>query len=83
LFNEEHVRLFDREEIEFQCTCSRSRIERTLHALGKEELEDILIEQGDIQVGCEFCGEQFHFAKIDIESMLLIKDLSIHSDTQH
>jgi len=83
LFNEEHVRLFDPEEIEFQYTCSRSRIERTLHALGKEELEDILIEQGDIQVCCEFCGEQYHFAKIDIESMLLIKDLSIHSDTQH
>ena len=83
LFNEEHVRLFDPEEIEFQCTCSRSRIERTLHALGKEELTDILIEQGDIQVCCEFCGEQYHFAKIDIESMLLIKDLSIHSETQH
>lgn len=71
LFNQENVRLFDTEAIKFECTCSHSKIERTLHALGKEELEDILIKQGDIQVGCEFCGQQYHFSKNDIESMLL------------
>jgi molecular chaperone Hsp33 len=54
LFNEEKIRLFDAEPVHFQCACSRRRIERTLRAMGRKELEDILQEQGIIQVGCEF-----------------------------
>jgi molecular chaperone Hsp33 len=70
LFNEEKVRLFDAEPVEFRCSCSREKIERTLNAMGREELEDILKEHGTIQVGCQFCNEQYQFDRVDIESLL-------------
>lgn len=83
LFNEEKVRLFDAEPVEFRCVCSRSRIERTLRAIGKEELEDILQKQGIIQVGCEFCSEQYLFDRVDIETLLSQKSVANPSKTQH
>ena len=51
LFNEEQVRLFDAEPVAFQCACTRPRIERTLRALGREELESIIEERGNIEIG--------------------------------
>jgi len=83
LFNEEEVRLFDAEPVEFQCACSRPRIERTLRALGEEELEGILQEQGTIKVGCEFCGEQYLFDRIDVETMLSQESVANQSETRH
>jgi molecular chaperone Hsp33 len=83
LFNEEEVRLFDAEPVEFQCACSRSRIERTLRALGEEELEGILQERGAIEVGCEFCGEQYHFDRVDVETMLSQQSVANPSETRH
>ena len=78
LFNEERVRLFEPEALSFQCACSKSRIERTLQAMGREELEDLLATLGRIEVSCEFCGKHYQFDKIDVE--LLLKDES-HNDS--
>jgi molecular chaperone Hsp33 len=83
LFNEEKVRLFDAEPVEFRCACSRSRIERTLRAMGKEELEDILREHGIIDVGCEFCGAHAVFDKVDVEALLSRENSASQSETRH
>ncbi|HEY8096161.1 MAG TPA: Hsp33 family molecular chaperone HslO, partial [Methylobacter sp.] len=61
LFNQEKVRLFDAEPVEFSCACSRPNIERTLFAMGRAELEDILKERDIIEVNCEFCSKQYRF----------------------
>jgi molecular chaperone Hsp33 len=83
LFNEEKVRLFDAEPVQFQCACSRRRIERTLRAMGRKELEDILQEQVIIQVGCEFCGEQYLFDRVDVETLLSQESVANQSETRH
>ncbi len=83
LFNEERVRLFDAEPVEFKCACSRSRIERTLRSMGREDLENILQEHGNIEVGCEFCGEKYVFDKVDVETMLSQGSLVTQSETRH
>ncbi len=69
LFHEEQVKVFEAEPVKFACVCSRPRIERTLKALGKQELLGILHEQGDIEVGCEFCGAHYGFDPIDVENL--------------
>mgnify|MGYP003392362485 CR=1 FL=1 len=83
LFNEEKVRLFDAEPVEFQCACSRPRIERTLRAMGKEELEDILREHGIIEAGCKFCNEHYLFDKVDVETLLSRESSASQSETRH
>jgi molecular chaperone Hsp33 len=36
-----------------------------LRNLGREEVESILTEQAQIDVGCEFCGEHYRFDAVD------------------
>jgi molecular chaperone Hsp33 len=70
LFNEEDVRLFNSEKIEFECSCSRERIEKTLQAMGAEELHSILEELEFIDVTCEFCGESYCFNDSDVATLI-------------
>ena len=83
LFHQEKIRLFDEEPVEFSCACSRSNIQRTLLAMGRTELEDILKEQGIIEVNCEFCSEQYRFDKIDVESILAQQATVTDIETRH
>lgn len=83
LFNEEKVRLFDAEPVEFECACSRLKIEGALRALGRTELENILQEQGTIEVNCEFCSEHYSFDKVDVENILSQESIANDSETLH
>ncbi len=83
LFNQEVVRLFDPVPVEFSCGCSRANIERTLCAMGRIELEDILKEQGLIDINCEFCNEHYRFDEADVEN-ILAQDITAHdAPTRH
>ncbi|ADE14992.1 Hsp33 protein [Nitrosococcus halophilus Nc 4] len=69
LFNGEQLRLFEPEPISFRCGCSRERIENTLVALGREEMEAILEEEGTVEVDCEFCNRHYSFDRVDVEQL--------------
>ena len=49
----------------FACTCSRERVGQMLRSLGVEEIESVIAEQGQVEVGCEFCGQQYRFDPVD------------------
>lgn len=83
LFHEEKVRLFDAEPVAFECSCSRQRIERTLRAMGQDELASILEERGGVEVICEFCGEHYHFDAIDVETFLARETVVSDTATVH
>lgn len=53
----------------FHCTCSRARVSQMLRGLGRPECDDIVAEQGRIEIGCEFCGAQYHFDAVDVGEM--------------
>lgn len=69
LFWEENLARFEPRQGEsgprFACSCSRERVSRMLETLGSEEAESILAEQGQIEVGCEYCGQQYRFDAVD------------------
>ena len=49
----------------FACTCSRERVGNMLQGLGVAEVESILSERENIEVGCDFCGVQYRFDAVD------------------
>ena len=49
----------------FACTCSRERVASMIRGLGLEEAESLLAERERIEVGCEFCGQQYQFDAVD------------------
>ena len=65
LFWEEKVLRFEPQQPRFACTCSRERVASMLHSLGIAEVESILTEQSQVEVGCDFCGAQYRFDAVD------------------
>ncbi len=69
LFWEEELRRFEplagAEGPRFACSCSRERVSSMLNSLGSDEVESILAEQGQVEVGCDFCGAQYRFDPVD------------------
>ena len=49
----------------FACSCSRERVAQMIRSLGTAEVEGILAEQGQVEVGCDFCGAQYRFDPVD------------------
>lgn len=49
----------------FACSCSRERVAGMLRSLGVAEVESILAEQGQVEVGCDFCGAHYRFDPVD------------------
>lgn len=70
LFHEEPLRLFEPGKLHFACSCSRERTASALLSLGKDEVEKILIEDGHIDVDCQFCNQHYHFDAEAIRELL-------------
>jgi molecular chaperone Hsp33 len=70
LFWEETLRRFEpmRGDLgpRFACSCSRERVAQMLSNLGRDEVESVVEERGQVEVGCEFCGIKYHFDAVDV-----------------
>jgi len=71
LFHQEEIRLFDSNPLEFYCSCSRERTGAMLLTLGKTEVLEVLKQEGDVSVTCEFCNQEYCFDSIDVEQVFL------------
>jgi len=83
LFHEEDVRLFDAEPLSFRCSCSAERIETMLRGLGYDEVRDILEEQGQVSVNCEFCRQEYAYDAVDVERLFAAADQPEVPPTRH
>jgi molecular chaperone Hsp33 len=66
LFWEETVRRFEPQHPRFACRCSRERVSRMLVGLGPDESTGLIAERGLVEVGCDFCGQQYRFDAVDV-----------------
>ncbi|MEL0612195.1 Hsp33 family molecular chaperone HslO [Marinomonas arenicola] len=70
LYHEEEVRLYEPKALQFGCSCSRQRTLDAVISIGADEVRQLLIEQGAIQVDCQFCAEQYEFTAEDLVDQL-------------
>lgn len=66
LFHETPPRVFEPETFEFSCTCSRGKVSDMLLMLGGEEVGGVVVEQGSIEVDCDFCHSKYVFDETDV-----------------
>ncbi|MDX1731279.1 MAG: Hsp33 family molecular chaperone, partial [Aurantimonas coralicida] len=60
LFHERGVRVFPPNPVADDCSCNRERIKGVLSNFSAEEITES-VEDGEIAVTCEFCGESYSF----------------------
>lgn len=69
LYHEEEVTLYDPQDVEFKCTCSRERCADALRTLPDEEIDSILAEDNEIDMNCDYCGSHYLFDSMDIAAI--------------
>jgi len=56
--------------VRFACRCNRERVLGVLVALGRAEIEDLLVKEGQAVVTCEFCDEQYTVSREELGALL-------------
>ena len=69
LFHEYDLMLFDREDFAFACTCSEEKVGDMLKLIGAEEVAKVLIEQGSMEVCCDYCQKRYVFDEEDVQAI--------------
>lgn len=55
---------------EYYCPCSKERMERALISIGKDEIAEIIEEQGSAELTCQFCDNKYSFDREELEELL-------------
>ncbi|SDV49295.1 Hsp33 family molecular chaperone HslO [Chitinasiproducens palmae] len=66
LFWEETLRYFEPNQARFKCTCSRLKVANMLRMLGREEVDGIIEERGEVETHCDFCNQRYAFDAVDV-----------------
>ncbi|WP_034917603.1 Hsp33 family molecular chaperone HslO [Erwinia sp. 9145] len=69
LYHQEEVTLYDPQDVCFRCTCSHERCGAVLLSLPVEEVDDILAEDGKIDMHCDYCGSHYIYDAVDIAAL--------------
>ncbi len=66
LFHERGVRVFQQQDVRHACRCSDERILGMLKSFSDEEKRDMIDDDGQINVTCEFCSTKYTVSPGDI-----------------
>lgn len=55
----------------FLCDCTRERLERALISIGAKELKEIIEQDGQAELTCQFCGKRYRFDREQLQNLLL------------
>lgn len=69
IFDGLDVDIKDKTETGFRCDCSKSRVERSLASLNKQDKEEIIKEGKPVEVRCQFCNKKYEFSIEDIKKL--------------
>lgn len=62
--------VLDSYHMDYVCDCTRERVERAIISLGKEEIQSMIDEEEQIEVGCQFCEKKYTFTRKDLKELL-------------
>src|SRR5204862_2010037 len=61
IFPEELMRVFRLYAVEYHCPYDEDKVKDMLRSLGREEVESILAEQGEVMIRNEMCNHEYRF----------------------
>ena len=54
----------------YECDCSKEYMAQGLAAIGKEELQEIIQQDGKAELVCHFCNKKYNFDKKELEEII-------------
>ncbi|OCA91586.1 Hsp33 family molecular chaperone HslO [Pseudobacillus wudalianchiensis] len=69
VLGKENVKILDQMPVSFECTCSKERFGNAIVSLGKEEIQEMIDEDGQAEAQCHFCNEKYIFTRDELEEL--------------
>lgn len=63
------LELMEEHPIAYECKCSRRKVESALISLGRKELDQLIAENKEISVTCQFCDSVYTFTPQELETL--------------
>ncbi|NOT49316.1 MAG: Hsp33 family molecular chaperone HslO [Acidobacteria bacterium] len=63
-------KILDEREVSFKCNCSMEKAKAIIGALGRAEVESMLVEDNGAKMTCGFCNETYELCEDDLREML-------------
>ena len=63
------VRPLEERNIEWSCDCSHERMQQALMTIGRKDMAEIIEEDGQAELQCQFCLSKYHFDKDELVEM--------------
>ncbi|MDH5164242.1 Hsp33 family molecular chaperone HslO [Heyndrickxia oleronia] len=70
ILGKDNVKILETMPVQFKCNCSKERFGAAIISLGKEEIKDMIEEDGKAEAQCHFCNEKYVFSKNELEELL-------------
>lgn len=62
--------ILDERSISWKCDCSRERMEKALISVGKRDLADIISQDHEAELTCQFCRSKYKFNEEELLALL-------------
>lgn len=69
MFDDMGIKILEEKEISYKCDCSRDKVERALISVGTEELKNIIEDNQDEMIFCDYCKTEYKFSNEDIKKI--------------
>jgi len=63
LYHQEEVRIFEPQAVSYKCSCSEEKCLSAIAQIEPSELENILAEQGNVSMTCDYCITTYKFER--------------------
>jgi molecular chaperone Hsp33 len=83
LFPGEDIRVFRPRPVALVCRCSHASISAMLVSLGRKELESLVLERGEVEVTCEFCGKAYRYSAAEMQRLFEATEARAGAATRH
>ena len=70
VLGQNHVQILDKTAVQFKCQCSKERFGAAIIGLGKQEIQEMIDEDGQAEAVCHFCTEHYLFSKQELEGFI-------------
>ncbi|MGR3742263.1 Hsp33 family molecular chaperone HslO [Companilactobacillus sp. DQM5] len=70
LFSKENVKTLEKMPVSFTCDCNKERFKTALTSISKDDLQEMIDQDKDIETVCKFCGNKYQFTIDELKELI-------------
>ena len=64
------LKILDKTPAQFECNCSKERVEKAIVSIGKKEIQQMIDDGKPIEVNCHFCNTHYNFSVEELKDII-------------